>query len=83
MVLKPGEIFDYGQVIAKAEKTYGFREAPVILNGKLVPGIGGGICQVSSTVYNAALRTGLEIVERRNHSLLGQLFAQGARRHVR
>lgn len=86
MVLKPGEIFDYGQVIAKAEKTYGFREAPVILNGKLVPGIGGGICQVSSTVYNAALRTGLEIVERRNHSLpvsylpkgLDATFAEGS-----
>ncbi len=69
MVLKPGEIFDYGKVIATAEARYGFREAPVILNGKLVPGIGGGICQVSSTVYNAALRTGLQIVERRNHSL--------------
>ncbi|MGZ9586236.1 VanW family protein [Paenibacillus marinisediminis] len=69
MVLKPGDIFDYDKVIAKAEKQYGFKEAPVILNGKLVPGIGGGICQVSSTLYNAALGTGLEIVERRNHSL--------------
>ncbi|GIO33339.1 MULTISPECIES: VanW family protein [Paenibacillus] len=86
MVLKPGEIFDYAQVIAKAEAKYGFREAPVILNGKLVPGIGGGICQVSSTVYNAALRTGLEIVERRNHSLpvsylpkgLDATFAEGS-----
>ncbi|MDF2961211.1 MAG: VanW family protein, partial [Paenibacillus sp.] len=58
---------------------------PVILNGKLVPGIGGGICQVSSTLYNAVLRAGLHIVERRNHSLpvsyvpLGQdaTFASG------
>nr|WP_245252121.1 VanW family protein [Paenibacillus sediminis] len=69
MILKPGEIFNYAEVIAAADKKYGFREAPVILNGKLVPGIGGGICQVSSTLYNAAIRTGLEIVERRNHSL--------------
>lgn len=69
MVLKPGDVFDYSKVIAKAEEKYGFQEAPVILNGKLVPGVGGGICQVSSTVYNAAVRTGLEIVERRNHSL--------------
>ncbi len=67
--LKPGDIFDYGQVIAKAERTHGFREAPVIVNGRLESGIGGGICQVSSTVYNAALRVGLDIVERRNHSL--------------
>lgn len=69
MVLKPGDIFDYEKVIAETEKAYGFQEAPVIFNGKLVPGIGGGICQVSSTLYNAVLRTGLEIVERRNHSL--------------
>ncbi|MNO83815.1 Vancomycin B-type resistance protein VanW [compost metagenome] len=69
IILKPGELFDYGKVIAQAEKQYGFREAPVILNGKLVPGIGGGICQVSSTLYGAAIRTGLEIVERRSHSM--------------
>ena len=69
IILKPGEVFDYGKVIALAEKQYGFREAPVILNGKLVPGIGGGICQVSSTLYSAAIRTGLDIVERRSHSL--------------
>lgn len=69
MVLAPGDIFDYAKVIKETEKKFGFKEAPVIMNGKLVPGIGGGICQVSSTIYNAALRTGLEIVERRNHSL--------------
>lgn len=68
-VLPPGAVFDYGKAIEKARVEYGFREAPVIVNGKLQPGIGGGICQVSSTLYNAALRAGLEIVERRNHSL--------------
>ncbi|GGG06693.1 VanW family protein [Paenibacillus abyssi] len=67
--LAPDEIFDYRKVIHTAEEHYGFREAPVILNGELVPGIGGGICQVSSTLYNAVLLAGLEIVERRNHSL--------------
>lgn len=69
LILKPGDIFDYGSIVEKAEKESGFEEAPVIVRGQLVPGIGGGICQVSSTLYNAALRTGLEIVERRNHSL--------------
>lgn len=68
-VLAPDEIFDYDKLITRAEELYEYREAPVILNGKLVPGIGGGICQVSSTLYNAILRAGLEIVERRNHSL--------------
>ncbi|CAM4273892.1 VanW family protein [Paenibacillus tarimensis] len=84
--LKPGEVFDYGKIVQAAEQEYGYREAPVILNGKLAPGIGGGICQVSSTLYHAALQAGLEIVERRNHSLpvsyipRGQdaTFAQGA-----
>ncbi|WP_233531548.1 VanW family protein [Paenibacillus alkalitolerans] len=68
-LLPPGGVFDYGKVIAETKKRFGFREAPVIFNGKLVPGIGGGICQVSTTLYNAVLRAGLEIVERRNHSL--------------
>nr|WP_154959331.1 VanW family protein [Paenibacillus xylanexedens] len=86
MILPPGGVFDYEKVIRKAEKEFGFREAPVIVNGRLMPGIGGGICQVSSTVYNAALLTGLDIVERRNHSLpvkyipkgLDATFASGA-----
>jgi vancomycin resistance protein YoaR len=85
MLLAPGQRFDYGAVIRETEKRYGFREAPVIYNGKLVPGIGGGICQVSTTLYNAVLRAGLKIDERRNHSLpvsyvpLGQdaTFASG------
>lgn len=69
MLLKPGEIFDYAKVVEQAEKQFGFQESKVILNGKLVNGVGGGICQVSTTLYNAALLTGLEIVERRNHTL--------------
>lgn len=68
-LLAPGEVFDYGRIIEQVRKTYGFREAPVILNGELVPGLGGGICQVSTTLYNAVIRAGLDIVERRNHSL--------------
>jgi hypothetical protein len=68
-LLAPGEIFDYSQIIRQTEKNFGYQEAPVIFNGKLVPGIGGGICQVSTTLYNAVLRAGLQIIERRNHSL--------------
>lgn len=67
--LEPDEVFAYSKLIAKAEKEHEYREAPVILNGKFVPGIGGGICQVSSTLYQAVLRAGLGIEERRNHSL--------------
>lgn len=67
--LGPDEVFAYSELIAKAEKEHTYREAPVILNGKFVPGIGGGICQVSSTLYQAVLRAGLGIEQRRNHSL--------------
>lgn len=67
--LAPDEVFAYSELVARAEREHEYREAPVILNGKFVPGIGGGICQVSSTLYQAVLRAGLDIVERRNHSL--------------
>lgn len=85
LLLKPGETFDFAKIVRETEKQSGYRPAPVIFNGKIVPGIGGGICQVSTTLYNAALRSGLEIVERKNHSLpvayvpLGQdaTFSQG------
>ncbi|OCT13177.1 hypothetical protein A8709_20760 [Paenibacillus pectinilyticus] len=84
-LMAPGDTFDYSKIIEQTEAKFGYKEAPVILNGTLVPGIGGGICQVSTTLYNAVLRSGLEIVERRNHSLpvsyvpLGQdaTFANG------
>jgi vancomycin resistance protein YoaR len=76
-LLMPDEIFEYGKIVDKADKEYGYKEAPVILKGKLTPGIGGGICQVSSTLYNAALLSGLEIVERRHHSLVVHYLPMG------
>jgi vancomycin resistance protein YoaR len=76
-LLMPGDIFEYGKIVSKAEKDYGYREAPVIVKGKLVPGIGGGICQVSSTLYNAILMAGLDVVERRNHSLVVHYLPPG------
>lgn len=76
-LMLPDEIFEYGKIVVKAEKEYGYKEAPVILKGKLTPGIGGGICQISSTLYNAALLSGLDIVERRNHSLVVSYLPKG------
>lgn len=67
--LAPDEVFEYSKLIEQTEENHTFREAPVIVNGRLTPGIGGGVCQVSSTLYQAVLRAGLEIVERRNHSI--------------
>jgi vancomycin resistance protein YoaR len=76
-LLMPDEVFEYGKIVDKADKTYGYREAPVIVKGKLTPGVGGGICQVSSTLYNAILQAGLDVVERRNHSLVVHYLPPG------
>lgn len=67
--LETAEVFSFNEVVGKVSVEDGYQPAPVIQNGKLVQGVGGGICQVSSTLYQAALNSGMEIVERRNHSL--------------
>ncbi|HHT69967.1 MAG TPA: hypothetical protein GX016_00125 [Firmicutes bacterium] len=68
-LIEPGEVFSFNAVVGPREAEQGYREAPIIINDELVPGVGGGICQVSSTLYNAVLLSGLKPVERRNHSL--------------
>jgi vancomycin resistance protein YoaR len=67
-VLAPGEIFSYNRTVGPRVESAGFRDAPVIIKGELVPGVGGGICQVSSTLYNAALLADLKIVHRAHHA---------------
>lgn len=69
ILLAPGELFSFNQYVGKASLEGGFKNAPVIIDDQLVPEAGGGICQVSSTLYNAALYAGLEIKERHNHGL--------------
>lgn len=68
-ILLPGERLSYNQAVGKRTLRQGFRPAPVIINGEKQLGIGGGICQVSSTLYNAALMSELKIVRRANHSI--------------
>ncbi len=68
-LLLPGEKFSFNETTGPRVASAGYQEAPVILRGELVPGIGGGICQVSTTLYNAVVRANLNVVERRNHSL--------------
>lgn len=70
VVLLPGEVFSYNTVVGKRSASRGFRIAPIFANGRHVPGIGGGVCQVSSTTYNAALLAGLKIRERHNHQMV-------------
>lgn len=67
IVIMPGETFSYNQTVGKRTAEAGFKSAAVYSGGKVTTGIGGGICQVSSTLYNAVLLANLEIVERQNH----------------
>ncbi len=66
-VLMPGEEFSYNQVVGKRTVEAGYKDAKIYANGQVVDGLGGGICQISSTLYNAVLLADLEITERRNH----------------
>ena len=66
-VLMPGETFSYNSTVGKRTVAAGFREAGAYSAGQVVTEVGGGICQVSSTLYNAVLRANLEIVARSNH----------------
>ena len=62
-----GGIFSFNQVVGERTAEAGYDDAPVFMGGRLVPGIGGGICQVSSTLFNTALLSGMDIVERDTH----------------
>ena len=68
-LVKPGQVFSFNQVVGPRSEETGYKEALVIEQNKFTPGIGGGVCQVSSTLYNSVLLAGLQIVERSNHSL--------------
>lgn len=69
VLLLPDEIFSFNKIVGPRLEESGFKMAKIIVNNKYVLGIGGGICQISSTLYNAVLYSNLEIVERKNHSL--------------
>jgi len=71
ILVKPQEIFSFNKYVGPAEKADGYKESTIIANGIFVNGYGGGICQVSSTLYNAVLLANLPIVERYNHSVYG------------
>lgn len=68
VLIKPGETFSFLKTVGSISKLDGYKEAYVIKDGKTVLGDGGGVCQVSTTLYRAALYAGLPIVERTAHS---------------
>ncbi|HEX2954950.1 MAG TPA: VanW family protein [Bacillota bacterium] len=69
VLLPPGKVFSFNGTTGPRSMANGYGEALEIVNKRLVPGVGGGICQVSSTLYNAVLLAGLPILERSSHSL--------------
>lgn len=78
VILAPGEIYDFDHQIGPRTAARGYTTAPGIVGGgKLKDVFGGGICQVSTTLFNAAFFAGLEIVERKNHSLYISHYPKG------
>lgn len=65
--IQPGEVFSFNQHVRGWTKDRGYRKAPVSYNGQLVVAWGGGVCQASTTLYNAALIGGMEVIERNRH----------------
>jgi vancomycin resistance protein YoaR len=76
-LIPPGATFSFNGATGARTADKGFREAPVIINGELTTGLGGGVCQVSTTVFNAAYEAGLKITERTNHALYISHYPQG------
>ena len=76
-VILPGETFSYNKTLGPRTAAAGYKNAAIYSGGEVVDGLGGGICQISSTLYNAVLRANLEIVERRNHQFVTSYVEAG------
>ncbi|WP_113673261.1 VanW family protein [Vallitalea guaymasensis] len=68
-ILYPGQDFATHVAISPISSKNGYREAPIIISGEVKDGLGGGICQVATTLYNAVLMAELKVIERQNHSM--------------
>lgn len=76
-LLAPGEEFDFNTVVGRRTEANGFRTAPAIIGGKLEDTLGGGICQVSTTLFNAVFFAGLDVTARTNHSIYISHYPKG------
>lgn len=77
VILLPGEEFSYNSIVGKRTKAAGFGEAAAYLNGETVQEVGGGICQTSSTLYNAVVFANLNVTERHNHTYISSYVPIG------
>ena len=69
-VLMPGETFSYNKIVGERTISAGYKEASIYVNGEVVDGLGGGICQITSTLYNAVVYANLEVTQRTNHQFI-------------
>lgn len=69
LIIPPKKSFSFNKIVGPRTKKHGFKNAGVISRGRVIPGLGGGICQVSTTLYKAVLMSNLKIKERHNHSI--------------
>ena len=76
-VILPGETFSYNKALGARTAAAGYRNGKIYAGGEVVDGIGGGICQISSTLYNAILMANLQTVERRNHQFVTSYVGPG------
>lgn len=76
-VLAPGEVFSFNGTVGQRTTQRGYRTAPVYSGNKVVTGVGGGICQTSTTLYNASRDTGMQVIERHHHTLPVHYIASG------
>ena len=76
-VLMPGEVFSYNGIVGERTISAGYKNAAIYQNGEVVDGLGGGICQISTTLYNAALFANLEMVELYNHQFVPSYVTAG------
>jgi vancomycin resistance protein YoaR len=67
-IIYPEDVFSFNEIVGPREKDFGFKEALEIVDGEFVLGVGGGVCQLTSTLYNAVILANLDILERYNHS---------------
>jgi vancomycin resistance protein YoaR len=76
-LVAPGKSFSFNGSIGERTADKGYQEANAIVNGKLVPQLGGGICQVGTTIFNAVFESGLPVIQRRNHSFYISHYPKG------
>ncbi len=76
-VLMPGETFSFNQVVGERTIAGGYKNAAIFVNGEVEDGLAGGICQISSTLYDAVIGANLKITERHNHSKLTSYLPGG------